>query len=151
MPLDDFLARCEPYFAGNGRMIDQEYQPRLPDGMVRCYLCQDSVVGFGRQEIVALHPEQPPGPRLYHPPTAPQFQPIRAQMEGEWVGELCRTLDIDPGSLPMLWDADLLYGPRDAAGEDTYVLCEINVSSVYPFPDSALEPLAAAVKARLSR
>jgi hypothetical protein len=29
------------------------------------------------------------------------------------------------------------YGPRDAAGEDTYVLCEINVSSVFAFPGQA--------------
>jgi hypothetical protein len=29
------------------------------------------------------------------------------------------------------------------------VLCEINVSSVYPFPDEALAPLAAATRARL--
>ena len=39
------------------------------------------------------------------------------------------------GSLPVLWDADFLYGPRTASGDDTYVLCEINVSSVIPFPD----------------
>ena len=45
--------------------------------------------------------------------------------------------------------ADFLYGPKDAAGADTYVLCEINVSSVYPFPDEALAPLAAATRARL--
>jgi len=36
-------------------------------------------------------------------------------------------------------------------GEEGYVLCEINVSSVAPFPPSAIEPLVAAVKARLSR
>ena len=33
MPLSDFLQRCEPYFAGDGRMIDQAYQARLPEGM----------------------------------------------------------------------------------------------------------------------
>jgi hypothetical protein len=32
---------------------------------------------------------------------------------------------------------------------ERYVLCEINVSSVSPFPPSAVEPLVAAVKARL--
>ena len=36
---------------------------------------------------------------------------------------------IDAASLPIIWDADFLYGPRTASGEDTYVLCEINVSS----------------------
>jgi len=35
----------------------------------------------------------------------------------------------------MLWDADVMYGEKDANGADTYVLCEINVSAVYPFPD----------------
>jgi hypothetical protein len=50
----------------------------------------------------------------------------------------------------MLWDADFLYGPRTASGEDTYVLCEMNVSAVYPFPEEALEPLARATNERLS-
>ena len=50
----------------------------------------------------------------------------------------------------MIWDSDFLYGPKDADGADTYVLCEINVSSVYPFPDDALGPLADAVRAQLA-
>jgi hypothetical protein len=32
---------------------------------------------------------------------------------------------------------------------DTYVLWEINVSRVSPFPDSALEPIAAVTLARI--
>jgi len=43
---------------------------------------------------------------------------------------------------PVIWDADFMYGAKDAAGEDTHVLCEINISEVYPFPDEALIPLA---------
>jgi hypothetical protein len=35
------------------------------------------------------------------------------------------------------------------AGEDTYVLCEINVSSVFPIPDQAPEQIAKLVEARL--
>jgi len=50
--------------------------------------------------------------------------------------------------LPVLWDCDFLLGPKDAAGQDTYVLCEINASSVSPFPDSAVAPIAAATLAR---
>jgi len=50
--------------------------------------------------------------------------------------------------LPVIWDCDFMLGPRNAAGEDSYVLCEINVSSVSPFPDSALAPLAEATLAR---
>jgi hypothetical protein len=52
-------------------------------------------------------------------------------------------------SLPIIWDADFLYGPRDAAGQDTYVLCEINVSSVFPFPEQAALEIARLAMARL--
>lgn len=33
--------------------------------------------------------------------------------------------------------------------DDRYVLCEINVSSVAPFPDSAIPPLVEAARRRL--
>ena len=56
IPLGEFYRRCEPYFSANGRMIDQEYQVRLPEGMIRCYLVHDKVVGFGHQAINALFP-----------------------------------------------------------------------------------------------
>ncbi|HLK56993.1 MAG TPA: Cj0069 family protein, partial [Chthonomonadaceae bacterium] len=159
VPLDEFLVQCEAYFAGSGRIIDQAYQERLTEGMVRCYLVGNEVAGFGHQAINALYPAPPggtpadapqPGPRLYYPPTTLDYQAIKQKMEDEWLDALCQALAIEPRSLPLLWDADLLYGPRTASGEDTYVLCEINVSSVYPFPDSALEPLARATKERLS-
>ena len=63
--------------------------------------------------------------------------------------EQCGHLGIEQSQLPLLWDADFFYGPKDTAGLDTWVLCEINVSSVYPFPDDALMPLAAATLAVL--
>jgi hypothetical protein len=47
------------------------------------------------------------------------------------------TLGVDGASLPIIWDADFLYGLRTASGQDTYVLCEINVSSVFAIPDRA--------------
>jgi hypothetical protein len=156
--LGQFMQRCEPYFAGCGRMIDQVYQSRLADGMVRCYLVRDRVAGFGEQLVNALYPAAPaadprtapePGPRLYYPPTRPDFQPLKDRMENEWLAELCRTLALDAAQLPIVWDADFLYGQRDPAGADTYVLCEINVSSVYPIPNEALTPLAAATLAQL--
>lgn len=158
VPLDEFLLQCEAYFIGSGRIIDQAYQERLPDGMVRCYLVGQEVVGFGHQAINALFPapsgsapgDAPqPGPRLYYPPTAPDFQAIKTKMEEEWLDTLCHTLHIEPTSLPIIWDADFLYGPKTASGEDTYVLCEINVSAVYPFPEEALAPLAQATKENL--
>ena len=69
-------------------------------------------------------------------------------MESEWTPQMMQLLDIDAGSLPIIWDADFLHGPRDATGQDTYVLCEINVSSVFPFPEQAPSEIARLAKAR---
>ena len=44
------------YFAYSGWIIDQPFQKRLPDGMIRCYMGADRVVGFGHQLIRALIP-----------------------------------------------------------------------------------------------
>lgn len=157
MRLGDFIQRCRPYFEGSGGMVDQPFQERLGDGMVRCYLVHDRVVGFGFQLVKALMPPPPPGvgreafevpPRLYYGPSKPEFQALKARLESEWVLEMQQALGIDYESLPAIWDADFLYGPKTASGEDTYVLCEINVQSVYPFPEEAVEPLAHAAVAR---
>jgi len=51
--------------------------------------------------------------------------------------------------LPLLWDCDFLFGEPGGDGAERYVLCEINVSSVAPFPPSAIAPLVAAVRSRL--
>ncbi|MEA2729821.1 MAG: hypothetical protein QOF70_4296 [Acetobacteraceae bacterium] len=159
MPLAAFMRRCAPYFAAEGCIVDQPFQPRLPDGMIRCYIAADRVVGFGHQRIKALiepPPEGPeseaaqPGPRIMHGASAPPFQALRAKMELEWTPKMMQALAIDPASLPIIWDADFLYGPRTAAGVDTYVLCEINVSSVFAIPDQAPAAIARLVKARLT-
>ena len=151
LPLSEFLTRCEPYFAADGCIVDQPYQPRLPDGMIRCYMGVDKVVGFGHQLIKALIPPPPegpdspaaqPGPRNMHGPDAEPFQGLRAKMEAEWTPQMIEILGIDKASLPIIWDADFLYGPRTQSGEDSYVLCEINVSSVFAIPDRAPAAIA---------
>jgi hypothetical protein len=156
--LGEFYARCEPYFVANGRIIDQEYQERLPEGMIRCYLVHDKVAGFGHQAVNALFPapagapptQAPlPGPRLYHPPSMPEFQNLKRKLEMEWIGAVQRLLEIDTESLPVLWDCDFLLGRKSANGEDSYVLCEINVSSVAPYPDSAVPYVVEATVARV--
>jgi hypothetical protein len=158
LPLPQFLQRCEAYFADGGCIIDQPFQPRLPEGMIRCYMAADKVAGFGHQLIKALIPPPPegpdspgaqPGPRVMHPADAPQFQALRTKMESEWTPQMMRVLDIGAESLPVLWDADFLYGPRTASGEDTYVLCEINVSSVLPFPAQVPAEIARLALAQL--
>ncbi|MDH4282699.1 MAG: Cj0069 family protein, partial [Myxococcales bacterium] len=114
MPIGEFCARCEVYFrAVDGRMIDQEYQERLPEGMIRCYLVHDRVAGFGHQAVNALFPAPSaaareaapqPGPRYYHPPHKPEFQDLKRKVEDEWVPATQRLLNIERESLPVLWD-----------------------------------------------
>jgi len=157
LPLDRFMGRCESYFGWGGGLIDQPFQPRLPDGMIRCYMGGDRVAGFGHQYIKALiepPPEGPdtpaaqPGPRIMQAPDAAPFQTLRTKMETEWVPQMIGILGLDPASLPIIWDADFLYGPRNAAGADSYVLCEINVSSCFAIPDKAPAAIAKLTLAR---
>ena len=58
-------------------------------------------------------------------------------MENEWTPQLTSLLDISKRDLPMIWDADFMLGPSGDDGTDSYVLGEINVSSVFPIPDEA--------------
>lgn len=158
VPLETFMSRCEAYFGWGGLIIDQPFQPRLPDGMIRCYVGVDKVTGFGHQKIKALIPPPPegpdapaaqPGPRIMHGPDAAPFQALRMKMEAEWIPQMMLALGVERNSLPIIWDADFLYGPKDAAGEDTHVLCEINVSSVFAIPDEAPAAIARLTLQRL--
>jgi hypothetical protein len=113
---------------------------------------------FGHQAINALFPAPLgapateallPGPRLYHPPSMPEFQALKRKLEEKWVPAVQRLLEIETESLPILWDCDFLLGPQGDKGEDTYVLCEINVSSVAPYPESAVPYVIDASVARV--
>jgi len=158
VPLSRMFEMCASYFEDGGKVVDQAYQPRLPDGMIRCYLTGDRVVGFGHQEVNALFPAPDgsspenapqPGMRLYYPPDKLEFQDIRRLVEGGWVADMQDALDIATDDLPLLWDCDFMFGARDAKGKDSYILCEINCSSVAPYPDTAPMFIAKAVVERL--
>jgi hypothetical protein len=152
MPLDDFMKRCEPYFDQCGRIIDQPFQERLGEGMIRCYMAADQVAGFAHQYPKGLLPPshvRPHGEKRMYPPDAEAFKPLRAKMESEWVHQLMEAVRVDAAALPVIWDADFLYGPRTATGEDSYVLCEINVSSVFAIPDEAAAAIARVSAQRL--
>lgn len=152
------LQQLAPYFepANGGHMIDQAWQPRLTEGMLRAYLVEDRVTGFGHQAINALYPSLPgqpavqPGPRLYCGADEPAFQPLRQRLEADWIDRLRQRVGVERSSLPLLWDIDFMFG-EPAPGEAVrYVLCEINVSSVSPFPPSSIGPLVAAIRSRLA-
>ena len=164
LSFDEFVARMAGYFDDGGHMVDQAWQPRMTEGMVRCYLVRDRVAGFGLQAINALHPapagsapdEAPlPSTRTYHPPDLPHLQGLKRKLETDWVPELQRCCAVPGDRLPLLWDCDFLPGEASGSGEERFVLCEINVSSVAPYPDSAIAPLVEetvrALSARQSR
>ncbi len=159
MTLGQLMDRCDYYFIGAGKLVDQPFIPRVTDGMIRVYLVGGAVVGYARQ-----HPAVPsgdttlaadralgmPSTKTMYGPDSPTFQALRTQVEDPWVPQLCALVGLDPTDLPLLWDADFLYGPPTDAGDDTYLLCEINVSSVLPYPEAAPATLATAVRYRLT-
>jgi Domain of unknown function (DUF6815) len=88
------------------------------------------------------HMSRPLRSRAHASCTGPMLPPFRHCERGWKPSGRRRTLGIDTASLPIIWDADFLYGARTAAGEDTYVLCEINVSCVFGIPDEAPAAIA---------
>jgi hypothetical protein len=152
LALDEFLDRCVEYFE-DGCVIDQPFQARLSEGVVRCYMASDRCAGFGHQKVKALvdapAARAEAGPRRYTSNADPRFQRLRRLMEDEWTQQLTSLLDIPRRDLPMIWDADFMLGPPRADGTDSYVLGEINVSSVFPIPDEASAEIARRVANRL--
>ena len=146
MPFAEFVARCAKYFdysGGTGRVIDQPFQSRITEGMVRCYFVRNEVVGFARQYPPGLGPDASlafglASDKTMYPPDEPTFARLRSNVEDEWVPAMQARVGISDSDLPIVWDADFLFGPKTAAGDDTYVLCEINVSAVFPMPPEAV-------------
>jgi hypothetical protein len=149
--LQDFMADRLAEFGAADGYIDQAFQPRAHEGMIRCYMSGAELVGFGWQKVRALVDSAPTPPRSYSDATDPRFQRLRSLMERDWTPGLKRILGLGDDELPAIWDADFLLGPAGAAGNDTYVLCEINASSVHPMPADAAPRIARTLAQRLSR
>ncbi len=155
--LGDFLDRFDHYLATGGLLIDQELQRRVGEGLVRCYMCQDKVVGFSEQfpRNKAAGPAAPSpfgmlSDKTMHEETEPRFQGLRRSMETDWTPGLQALLDIQTAALPALWDADFFYGPKTPDGENSFVFCEINISCVIPFPATAAGRIAVTAIAQAS-
>jgi hypothetical protein len=153
--LGNFLDQCEGYFDWSGSLIDQPYQQRLADGLIRCYFVQDQVAGFRHQwprgllEPTTETARQPAPPSFCEDPGTPAYRLLRESVE-QWVPQMQQILGLDTAALPVIWDADFLYGPKTPAGDDTYVLCEVNVSATWPFPEQAVGQLAQAAVAAVT-
>ncbi|HJS92230.1 MAG TPA: Cj0069 family protein [Steroidobacteraceae bacterium] len=149
MRLGEFMQRCQTYFSARGGLIDQRLATRASEGMIRCYLVHDRVVGFSTQRPVDGISFAMAREKTFYAASESRFRTLRAEMEHQWVPHMQQILALDTGSLPVIWDADFFLGPRTERGEDTYVLCEINVSSVSPFPDAAVPRIAEAAAHRV--
>ena len=160
---------------GAGTLVDQEFLPGIARGIIRCYLVGGWVVGFARQYPDGVVPDGPlqvtpesepsaekvmglPSPKTMYPPAEPAFADLRARLEGEWVPQMTAALGLEPDDLPALWDVDLIGEGPAATGQRSavsgtvarFVLCEINASSVIPFPPEAPSRVARHVVAALA-
>jgi hypothetical protein len=154
---------------GTGHLVDQEFIPGIIRGIVRCYLVGGTVVGFARQYPEGVRAAGPldvdptsltapqavmglPSPKTMYPADEPALASLRRQLENDWVPGAADTLGIATADLPALWDVDLLpahVDPKDPRTGDGFVLCEVNASSVIPYPAAAPARLAAHVDTAL--
>ena len=174
MPLAELMAICASAFSawgGAGAVVDQEFISSITRGIVRCYLVGGDLVGFARQYPAGAVPVGPlhvapgsgpsaedvmglPSPKTMYPPTEPAFARLRSLLEDQWVPGAVEALGLAPDHLPALWDVDLLIAdPSDALGDPgpRFVLCEINASSVIPYPPEAPNRVAAHIAKRLAQ
>ncbi|HEV8508447.1 MAG TPA: Cj0069 family protein [Chitinophagaceae bacterium] len=150
LAVDDFFAAVEPYFPTNDMLIDQEWNQNIINGMVRCYLTGAKVTGFGYQEVNALYPKKSPSQRYYFSEDCGLFRDLKNIMENKWVPQLQQITRIESEGLPVIWDADFFINSVNT--NDTgkkYSLCEINTSSVSPFPESSIPHIVEEVRTRL--
>ena len=140
----DLLALMKYYFANNGILIDQPWNANIINGMVRCYLTGAKVSGFGYQEINALYPSVgsqsiKPGKRFYFSEQCGLFRDLKNIMESKWVPQIQKITSLPDNMLPVIWDADFFINEINTQdSKEKYELCEINVSCVSPFPESAI-------------
>jgi len=140
MDADRFFDYFSDYFAG-GPMLNQQWNDNIANGMVRCYMSGRRVAGFGYQEINALYPQDgpvTPGKRFYFTEQCALFADLGMLMEERWINQLLEVSDLGAEKLPVIWDADFFINSMVPNTPGRYTLCEINVSSVSPFPESAI-------------
>lgn len=153
---NEFFTEFKPYFFNSGLLIEQEWNANLTNGIVRCYLSGNKVAGFGYQEINALYEldntYSVPSKRYYFTENCGLFNDLKQIMEKRWVPQLQKEQSISDEMMPVIWDADFFINQinsNTAVGK--YSLCEINVSSVSPFPPSAIPFIVEDVKDRLQQ
>jgi hypothetical protein len=143
MTVDDFYSMFEFYFQSGDMLINQPWNANIINGMVRCYVTGNRVAGFGYQEVNALYPKcnsvfKQPSQRFYFSEDCGLFKDLKQIMNDHWIQRLQEITGVNSENLPVIWDADFFINEVNTSkARDKYSLCEINVSSVSPFPESA--------------
>ena len=147
---EDFFTAFKIYFEDGGILIDQPWNENIINGMVRCYLTGTKVSGFGYQEVNALYPDKKPGKRFYFSEDCGLFRDLREIMENKWVPELQQITGTKNEMMPVIWDADFFINTVNTEKtSEKYTLCEINVSCVSPFPESAIPYMVEEVRKKI--
>jgi hypothetical protein len=148
--VDDFFEEFKIYFTDGGILIDQPWNEHIINGMVRCYLTGTKISGFGYQEVNALYPNKKPGKRYYFSEDCGLFSDLREIMENKWVPELQQITGTQNEMMPVIWDADFFINSINTEKtNEKYTLCEINVSCVSPFPESAIPYMVEEVRKKI--
>ncbi len=156
---DDFFEEMKFYFSNEGMLIDQEWNPNIINGMVRCYVTGNRVAGFGYQEINALYPStktgikpKPPGRRYYFSEDCGLFRDLKEIMETKWINTIQELTSLKNDMMPVIWDADFFINTINTENtKGKYSLCEINASCVSPFPESAIPFIVEEVRNRIDK
>jgi hypothetical protein len=157
MTVDDFYSMFELYFQSGDMLINQPWNSNIINGMVRCYVTGNKVAGFGYQEVNALYPKlnsvfKQPSQRFYFSEDCGLFKDLKQIMETRWIQRLQKITDIDDDKLPVIWDADFFINKVNSSNpSEKYSLCEINVSSVSPFPESAIPSIVEETRKRIGQ
>ena len=154
---DNFFEEIKTYFTSNSVLIDQEWNPNIVNGMVRCYLTGEKVAGFGYQEVNALYPKSGmdsmsklPSKRYYYSEDCGLFKDLKDIMENNWVRMILEIVSVEKEMLPVIWDADFFINKINTENtSEKYSLCEINASCVSPFPESAIPYIVEEVVRRI--
>ena len=118
--------------ASGGQMVDQRFMPRIVEGEVRCLM-----VGPNLVELVHKKPKEGTmsatlgSGAVYtkYPKDAPEFASLVSAFSADRAA-IMQALGVAGSPLPLVWTADFIFGPKDAEGNDTFVVGEFNCSCV---------------------
>jgi hypothetical protein len=127
--LGEFMQFCEQYLVGdNGQLVDMPFLPRIVEGEIRIFL-------IGEKPAFIVHKKPAEGQVSATLGSGAEY---KYQTEAEWpelmdafrVGLETAKEKLGGINSPLIWTADFILGPKDADGNDTYILGEFNASCV---------------------